>query len=282
MSIGPMTPNQLLDSVAPFISHENQEWLREQAPALLMKLSMLRHLELLGSDGRAVFTLAKPGGALFTMPVAIGDPRVVQLGMADGPPHAPVPLSRSRPASYYWFRYLEESRTVYIQINRCEEDPALPFARFAHEALAAVAARKARRVVVDLRQNGGGNSEVIRPLERGLDHARLRGRIFVLVGPSTYSSALMNALQLRADAHATLVGEPMGEKPNTYGEIRSITLPNSQLRIWYTTKFFQQAPEGDPDEVRPDIPAAANLADDLAGRDPALDAALAAAVPAAR
>jgi hypothetical protein len=85
----------------------------------------------------------------------------------------------------------------------------------------------------------------------------------------------MNALELRNDLHATLAGDPIGEKPNSYGEIRSLTLPNSMLHVWFSTKFFRLAPGTDAEEIDPDISAPESLADDLAGRDRALEAAIA-------
>ena len=268
ISIGSMTPDQILAAVSPYVSHENDVWLRETAPDLVVRLAMLQHLKLLDSNGRVEFTLAKPGGARFTISIAMTDPRTAQAGMA-----APVPMYRSRQGTYYWYQVLEDSRTVYIQYNRCEEDPQLPFAKFAADVVNAIDSRKAERVVVDLRQNSGGNSAVLDPLKRALIQRPML-RVFVLVGPETFSSALMNALQLREEAHAKLAGAPLGEKPNSYGEIRPIKLPSSNLTIWYSTKFFRLDPHGDPVEITPDIPAPTLLSDDLAGRDPVLEAAL--------
>jgi len=270
VSIGAMTPDQILAAVSPYISHENDVWLRETAPDLLVRLATLQHLKLTDAGGRVVFTLAKAGGEPFTMSVGVTDPRTAQMGMT-----APAPLYRSRPGSYYWFQYLEESRAMYVQYNRCEEDPQMPFAKFAAEVIAAIDSRKAERVIVDLRQNSGGNSTVIDPLKRALIQ-RPKVRVFVLAGPETFSSALMNSLQLRGEARAKLVGAPLGEKPNSYGEIRPINLPNSKLTVWYSTKFFRMDAAGDPEEITPDIAAPTTLADDLAGRDPVLEAAVAA------
>jgi hypothetical protein len=168
VSIGVMTPDQILTAISPFISHENTVWLRREAPALLGTMTMMQHLGLIDANGRAVFTLLKPGRAPFTLSIPIADPRVKLLDLTEGPPHAPVPLYRSRPNSYYWYRFLNDSQTMYIQYNRCEEDPQLPFAKFASEVLAEIDRKNPRRVVIDLRQNTGGNSAVIDPLKRGL------------------------------------------------------------------------------------------------------------------
>jgi hypothetical protein len=70
---------------------------------------------------------------------------------------------------------------------------------------------------------------------------------------------------------ATLVGEPTGGSPGGYGENRSLTLPNSKLVVWFTTRRI--GPD-DPNTLTPDIAAPLRLADILAGRDPAFNAAV--------
>jgi hypothetical protein len=57
--------------------------------------------------------------------------------------------------------------------------------------------------------------------------------------------------------------------------VKQLVLPNSKLVIQYTTKFFGQK-EVAASALQPDIPAPRTLADALAGRDPALEAAIAA------
>jgi hypothetical protein len=131
--------------------------------------------------------------------------------------------------------------------------------------------------VIDLRQNGGGDSRVIGPLKSGLA-ARLKaiGHVYVLIGPMTFSSAVDNAMDLHRDLHATLVGEAAGGQPAGYGEIKTLTLPNSKIVVQYTTKFFGAAKGVDPLALNPDLGAPRLWADALAGRDPVLEAAIAA------
>jgi C-terminal processing protease CtpA/Prc len=126
-------------------------------------------------------------------------------------------------------------------------------------------------------RNGGGNSDVIHPLMDALKaHRQWKGQIFVLIGPETFSAAVMAALRMKDELHATLVGEAAGGKPGFYGFPGFVTLPNSQLVIRFTTKYTP-APAGmDRPVLIPDIPASMSTADLFAGRDPALDAAIAA------
>jgi hypothetical protein len=256
------------------ISHENDAWLRLQAPEFIRWRAVLEHLELIGPDGCVDVTLEKPGEAPFTLSVKPDDPRVAT-------PHytqvlrPPTPLYRSRPGPDYWFQYLADSQTLYIQYNVCRNDPKLPFADFAHQVLAEADAHPPRRVVIELRQNAGGNSRVIGPLPGGL-RSRLRaiGHVYVLIGPTTFSSGVLNAMELQRDLHATLAGETAGGTPSSYGELGMLTLPNSKLVVQYTTKYFGKADDAKSSAPEPDLPVPFTLADALAGRDPVLAAVI--------
>src|SRR5690606_36730387 len=94
---------------------------------------------------------------------------------------------------------------------------------FAGDVLGELDRRGPERVIIDLRHNGGGRSALMAPLIDGLRQravGRRHGRLFCLIGNRTSSSAALNALQLRRATAAVLVGEPTGQKPNSFGEMR--------------------------------------------------------------
>lgn len=105
---------------------------------------------------------------------------------------------------------------------------------------------------MDLRWNGGGDSRVIGPLKSAL--AKGKAKVYALIGAQTFSSALMNAMEMQRELHATLVGEPAGGKPSGYGEVKTLTLPNSGLAVRYPSKY-SGAPTELGEELRPDIAA---------------------------
>jgi hypothetical protein len=130
------------------------------------------------------------------------------------------------------------------------------------------------KLVIDLRQNGGGDFEVglrnlVEPIQRNPAVNR-KGHLFVLIGPMTFSAAMSNSAHFRQRTQAVLVGEAIGERPNSFQENHHLTLPNSHLALSYSTRFYSFAP-GDPtNEIRPDAPVATSWADYRAGRDPVL------------
>ena len=101
---------------------------------------------------------------------------------------------------------------------------------------------KPSKVTVDLRNNLGGDSTLIRPLIDYLkNHEELNNsqRLKVVIGRETFSSALLNAYEFKNLTNAKIVGEPSGGKPNCYGEILKIKLPNSGFEITYSTRYYK-------------------------------------------
>ncbi|MDX1994532.1 MAG: hypothetical protein SF029_19275 [bacterium] len=267
-----------VERVAPFISHDNAQNLRIRAAMFLRTPEILYTAGILPDIDSGEFTFEKAEGEPFTLTfpaeaVDAGSERVTLYEVLN----IETPLHRQNLDATYWYTYLEDSQTIYFQYNQCSDDPAQPFANFNAEMFAFIDANPVQRVVIDLRYNGGGNSSVLRPFIRAIrERSALNqpGGLYVLIGERTFSSAMMNAIELDDDTSAMLLGEPTGGRPNAYGETRTFTLPNSGLEIQYSTTYFRSRPGSDLDTVPPHVLIAPTYQDLLAGRDPVLEAAI--------
>ncbi len=188
------------------------------------------------------------------------------------------PLHRKQPSAFYWHEYLAAERTLYVHYKQCKEDPKLPFADFTTQVTAILDSQPIERLVIDLRYNGGGNSEVIRPLLAAIQaRPALRGRLFTIIGRATFSSGIYAAVELDR-AGALLVGEPAGAAASHFGEIRRVALPGTKLQFAHSTKWHELP--GYPDTaLPPEVLAEESSADFFAGKDPAMAAVLARPVP---
>src|SRR5262249_7879165 len=101
-----------------------------------------------------------------------------------------------------------------------------------------------------------------------------KGHLFVLVGPLTFSAAMNNAAQFQDETEAILVGQTIGEKPNSYQEPRQFRLPNSHLVMRVSTLYYAFRKTG-PKATKPDKEIIRTWDDLKAGRGPALDWAMA-------
>ena len=83
------------------------------------------------------------------------------------------------------------------------------------------------------------------------------------------------AAQLERYTPAVFVGEPTGSSPNFVGETNFVELPYSKVRVSLSNLYWQNSNAQDRRTwIPPRIPVAPTFASYMAGRDPALDAAL--------
>jgi len=276
VQIGNTPIEQAYATIAGVISHDTEIWVKAVSPNYLVTAEVLQALGIVPDEDKAAFTFERSDGTRFTL--TIGSPArgdtIDWLYLPHKAQPAP-PVSRRNTNLYYWFDYLPNSRTLYFQYNRCQEAATLPFSSFLEQLLEFAAANDVARFVLDLRNNGGGSTAIIQPLvqvfrrqyaQHTFDPA---SQVFVMIGRQTFSSAVLNAIDFRS-LGATLVGEPGGWKPNGYGEVQSLTLPNSLLQVSCSTRKFSDSLG---DALLPDVQAGVSFADYIADRDPALEAA---------
>jgi Peptidase family S41 len=183
------------------------------------------------------------------------------------------------PDSIGWSRYLGETRTLYVQCNQIGDPPQESFDDFFARVLKRADSSDVERLVLDLRQNGGGNNELLdaaMPYFVRSTIAQTRGRFFVITGRLTQSAAqnLVNRLELHT--RAIFVGEPTGESPNMYGDAVRFSLPHSKLRVLLSSLWWQDmGPRDDRQWTGPYLAARLTSADYRANRDPALETILA-------
>ena len=121
----------------------------------------------------------------------------------------------------YWFDYQKDRKLLYINYSKCNEIKDYPFSQFSEDVFKVISTEEVNKVVIDLRDNGGGNSAIIKPLLEKLKTSNLNNKnsLYVLIGKITFSSALMNAITIKKDFKSTLVGEPTSGNINHYGEV---------------------------------------------------------------
>ncbi len=240
---------------------------------------LMRREKIADAAGRLQLTCVKANGEKFTLNIApqslakIG-PNWVTLARAL---HIPTEFCRKQPKAFYWYEYLPDKHALYIQYGKCLDEPGNPFGDFVNKLFAFADSRTVDRVIVDLRFNGGGSSDIVKPLVDGLKARpalNAKGHLYTLIGGHTFSSAVFAAVYFHNDLHTILIGEPTGNKPNHYGQFESFELPNSKLKVQYSTKHFHLVRDADPPSLDPDVFVQRSLEDYLAGRDPVLDAAL--------
>jgi hypothetical protein len=277
IQIGGTDIDQVYASVRSLIAHDNEWWLRQRVPDYIVVPEILNALKILPDMEKGHFVFEDDRGTRFAqdfVPVS-QDSNIAWLEWPN-PAERSAPLYQKNPNLFYWFEYLEDSRTLYFKYNVAANMNTLPVEVFAEQISSFAGTHAVDHFVIDMRDNGGGDSSILFRLLSGLQgrpELNQRGHFFVIIGRKTFSSAVINAVGLKKQTQAIFVGEPTGGKPNSYGEVRTFFLPKSGLEVKYSTKFFKLL-EDDPPSFTPDITAQISSTDYSAGQDPILDAIL--------
>jgi len=269
---------EVVESVAPLVTHDNDTNLLGKLPGFLVRPRLLRGLGLGGEQDSCELELVLPGGERAKRRLAAGAPRRVEAG----PPADADVLWLSNPQAAWWMRVLDERSALYVQFNatQAQAPDGQSLESFAAEVAAAFDHHDLERVVLDVRLNGGGNNTTFTPLVEALrGHARINrpGALFALIGRGTFSAAGNFVTVLERDTNVILVGEPTGGGPNQFGDARTVQLPHHDdlvvLRI--STRYHEFDPEH-PDRLthEPHLFVPLTSQEYFAGTDPVLERAL--------
>jgi hypothetical protein len=271
VGIGERTIDEATAAVATVISRENDAWLRSRTPAMLIAPEILAGTGVTPDGATTKFVFERANGERFARELA---PLTSNTALSWLNRPLPLPLHQRNRHLNYWYEYLPERRAIYIAYNACQNMPSQSFAAFGEELGRVIAEHPVERVILDMRENGGGSSAVLQPLISGIQNfpdLNRPDRFFVFIGRGTFSSAVINSIELDQRTNATFIGEPTGGKPNAYGEVRTFSLPSSGLVVTYSTKFFRLLPGSDPDSFPPNVAVPLTSTDYFTGRDPVLD-----------
>jgi C-terminal processing protease CtpA/Prc len=182
------------------------------------------------------------------------------------------------PANKFWMEHLVKAKALYVQVNEIGNKPEESLADFARRMLNYLVEHDIDRLILDLRLNRGGNGKLNRSLVASIIKARkidTPGRLFVLIGRTTFSAAQFLVNDLEQFSQAIFVGEPTGGKINSYGDSRRIQLPNSGVTVRVSSLWWQVDERDQRDSTAPQVMAPLRYDDYRKNRDPALLAALA-------
>jgi len=270
----------VIDSLSTLLVRDNDSVLKYNIPRML---SWYQLLEYFGFAGKNDVSLAVENSSGEEERYSIKIP--VELGGKVQIKPDTLPLGWQDQKTYFRDHYFESEKLYYIQYNRCwsrevEEDfgsgaSALfmpSFKEFEKEVLPVLKKKEIKKLVFDLRFNRGGNAaqgtEFIDRICRILSKKSVE--IFVLIGRTTFSSAIINAVDLMECGKVVLVGEDTSGRPNHFNEVKRFVLPESRLIVTYSTTYFSLL-EGNPPAIEPDLPAPMSYDQYINGIDPAME-----------
>ena len=194
----------------------------------------------------------------------------------------PVPLSRQHEDKPFWFTILPAQHALYFQFNLVLEIGGETLDDFTKRFSVALASPEIDRLVIDMRNNTGGDNTLLRSLLITLIRSKEnhRGGIYVITGPTTFSAAQNFVNRLGYYADVIFVGAPTAENVNFFGDTVGIILPHSHLLGAVSALWWQ---DEDPRDKRtatfPELAVSGTFADYVNGNDPVLKMALTTPTP---
>lgn len=180
------------------------------------------------------------------------------------------PLYRRQHANSYWFEKLPEQKALYINYRYVRQGNP-PMSEFAKELGEISKANPNWKVIVDIRENPGGSSELSYPLAEMLqkiDSERKPGWLFIIISPKTFSAAtgFLSRLELRTSA--ILVGSEAGAGANHFGNVKTIQIESLGEGLKYSSFFNAWGlPEDSRNTTPPHVEKMESSTDFFSGND---------------
>lgn len=207
-------------------------------------------------------------------------------------PAAPLAVTYGSPDQM--FRELAVPRTCVslVQLKANIDAGGERIRDFLRRAEANLRVRKPCAIVLDLRQDGGGDYTTTAAFAAALPEiAAPEGGVYVLIGPGTFSAGITTAaFTKQADpSRVTLLGQPVGDRMAFWAEGGSACLPNApfcfhfstarhdyrhECTDWRTCFWLNWILPARIDSLAPEELIETSFAAYLYGHDPVLDRAL--------
>ena len=256
------------NTLKPLLAGANESWFKTQITNYLTIPGILKYFGLSKSDEIELGVELKNGQVKQVKLKPVNYKEYVAIDQSD----KVIPKYQSRPEENYWYEYLENGKIIYLNYGSCRQMRDKPFEIFKKEFWEFVKSHEADKLVLDIRKNRGGISTILDPFIKELKNSSFnqQGKLYVVIGKDTFSSAVLNAISLKKNTEASFVGEATGGEPNHYGEVKQFKLPNSGITIRYSTKYFHWINE-DINTLEPDKVIEETFAAYREGTDPVLE-----------
>ncbi len=107
-----------------------------------------------------------------------------------------------------------------------------------------IESKNAKRLIIDLRNNIGGNNQILLPLIHDVirhENINRKGNFFIIIGRKTWSAAMHCATWLERHTNASFIGEPTASAPNHYADPNRFTLPNCKIDLLVSRYYWQNS-----------------------------------------
>jgi len=196
------------------------------------------------------------------------------------------PFYRNGSGKNFKEEYFPKEKIYFIQYNKCisretiekfgDKEAAYKqpsFKEFEEKVLKTLENSDIDKLIFDMRFNQGGSSYLAESLiDKIAQNKKInkKGKLFVVVGNDTFSSAIFNTIYFKEKTNATIIGEETSGKPNHFGNIKSFRLPYSEIKVTYSSEYWKLTKD-DSNTIVPEIMVENSYNDFKNGIDPVFE-----------
>ena len=285
--IGKMSSDEALAALTTTIGHENEWFVRAYAPVRLNLSEILDGLGIVSDPSRLPVVIEKNGKreTVTLEPTGHITPSghnplggYDMSGWVEMHDPAKVALWQQHSDRPYWSEFIASDSTLFVSYRAVMSLDDMPNTTFWRNVFATADSLPVKRLVLDIRENGGGNSFFNRQVIRGIvARPRLdrRDALFVITSGRTFSAAMNLAQDLEQWTNATFVGEPTGNATVFFGDHTQIVLPVSGITVNVSTlPWYPADPKDSRSFIAPRLYAPLTSTAYKASVDPAMQAIL--------
>ena len=288
LKIGQMNIDDALKAIYPVVPVENDQFFKAHGMLYLVSLEVLHTKGIIDNISDSVELTLEKDGKTFNQqvqPLPAGEnvPKNYSLtrhqdSWLSARDQDNTPLYLDKLDKIYFYKYLPESKTVYVRHSQIQDDPSEDIPTFYERVFNFIEDNDVERLVLDVRLNGGGNNYKNKPIVTGViksEKINKIGKFFVVIGRRTFSACQNLVNELDNYTNVIFVGEPTSENINFYGDNREVKLPNTKTSVHLSFAWWQDKPqwEGGP-WMAPHINVDMSFEDYKTNKDPVLDAIL--------
>lgn len=240
---------EIEEKFAPFIVAGNEP-LKKFSICYFLKSPLMVKISGLSTEENMVLQF-EDGSTLIIQPVVLKDLRNLKF-LSDDPDYFDrIPITRRQSASPYWYTYLDGLNGMYVKLNHWDSAKDYPIEKFFQDMFRDLDQRKGEKLIIDFRDNPGGELLLAESLFRGLkERPSLEGHVFVIIGRGSSSAAAIAPYLLKKEFNVVLLGEETSGTIASYGNPQKLRLSNVNLIVQFSTAAINYANEK---TLRPDV-----------------------------
>lgn len=257
VSIGNMKIQDVIKQISSMQNYETEEYLFD---CIRVAINNQYYYEILG--------LAQENGTLDCVVDNNGKKENINIKKISRDEYDKVEFIDNSP--FYRYEILNND-ILLIKYRKCSEHEEYPFAKFTEEIKGQIKSKNITQYILDLRDNHGGDSSIIKPLTQAIKELGLDG--VLLIDNGVFSSGRWAVADFKREFNSTLIGEQTGGAAASYGYNKNLKVEDKKfsvsLRYWDFSGVF-----GYKGSIQPDIFVPKTIKDMRENKDSQLSTAI--------